>query len=151
MHALAGLQTEPQSLWQIRISCDPNNHHITALHRDPRVVKQTVAEIAGISVFLIFIFIHRQKRNNQRQQKKNVKEGFVYSGTSQEKPERKILPRHPSRQPTSVQKAEGTGPLCGSLSKYMVPVDKVPMRPQSELCSNWASPHRPQQKRKEYR
>ena len=50
--------------------------------------------------------------------RKNLKEGFVYPGTSKEEPEKNHFKGSLARKFTSVQKAEGTGPLCSSLSKY---------------------------------
>lgn len=50
--------------------------------------------------------------------RKNLKEGFVYSSTLKEEPEKNHFKGSLARKFTSVQKAEGTRPLCSSLSKH---------------------------------
>lgn len=65
--------------------------------------------------------------------RKNLKEGFVYPGTSKEEPKKKHYKGILARKFTSVQKAEGTEPLCSSFVKIYSPVDRIPMRPETEL------------------
>lgn len=58
--------------------------------------------------------------------RKNLKEGFVYPGTSKEESKKKHYKGMLARKFTSVQKAEGTEPLCSSLSKYTLLLTESP-------------------------
>lgn len=120
----AGLQTESQSLPRIRRSCGPNNH-LTALHGDTWAFWTT--SVWNSYNVLNFIFIHREKRANQRQQKE-FKGGFCLSQDFKRETWRKHFKGILARKSPFVQKAEGRGPLCWSLSKYTILVDKIPMR-----------------------
>lgn len=114
LQVLAGLQTESQSLWRIRISCGPNNC-MTALYGDTWAFWTT--NIRNSYNFFHFIFIHRERRINQRQQKE-FKGGFCLSQYFKRETWRKHFKGILARNSTFVQKAEGlcVGPYQNILS-----------------------------------
>ena len=77
--------------------------------------------------------------------RKNLKKGFVCPYTSKEEPEKNHFKGILARKFISVQQAEGTGPLCSSLSKYTLPSTESPWGQRlnySSLAPNTPNPQR---------